>query len=184
MTDLEMIETINIPLESDQLRLIPLAANHGQLLFSALQDPLIYTWISSAPPASVVELEEGWSELADRLLTGHDISYFNWAIQKKSDGAWVGTMDATINADNIAINIGYLFFPPFWGQGYATETVRVLAEHLADRGIIEQRAFVTFGNIASSKVLERAGFVETRIIKDNDTVGGVLVDDIEYIRRG
>jgi hypothetical protein len=41
MTNLEMIEAINISLESDRLRLIPLAANHGQLLFPALQNPMI-----------------------------------------------------------------------------------------------------------------------------------------------
>lgn len=179
----ETINALNITLNSDRLRLIPLQANHAPLLFDALQDPAIYTWISSTPPASVVELDKWWSELASRLTTTHDILYLNWAVQRKCDGAWIGKMDADINYDNIAINNGYIFFPPFWGQGYASEAACSLAEHLAQSGIVEQRAFVTFGNIASTKVLERAGFTRNRIIKDNDTVRGTLVDDIEYIRR-
>jgi [ribosomal protein S5]-alanine N-acetyltransferase len=183
MINREIIDALNITLDSDRLRLIPLVADHAQLLFTAMQDPAIYTWISSTPPTSVVELEEWWSELAARLLTNHDVLYLNWAVQRKDDGVWIGKMDVDIDDDNIAINTGYIFFPPFWGQGYASEAARLLAKHLAQAGIIEQRAFVTFGNIASTKVLERAGFVRTRIIKDNDTVHGVLVDDIEYIRR-
>jgi [ribosomal protein S5]-alanine N-acetyltransferase len=179
MTNSEMLDALNIILDSDRLCLIPVKANHAQLLFDAMQDPLIYTWISSTSPVSIAELEEWWSE----NFNTQEISYLNWVVQRKSDGAWMGKMDAAINFENIAINIGYIFFPPFWGQRYATEAVCLLAEHLAEAGIIEQRAFVTFGNIASTKVLERAGFVKTRIIKDNDTLRGVLVDDIEYIRQ-
>jgi [ribosomal protein S5]-alanine N-acetyltransferase len=178
------ISTLNTTLDSDRLYLVPLTAGHAQAMFSAMQDPLTYQWISSVPPASIPELEELWSELADRLLTPHDVNYLNWAVQRKDDRQWIGTIDAAINDENIATNIGYVFFPPFWGQGYATEAVCLLSEHLAQAGILEQRAFVTFGNVASTKILEYAGFIKTRIIKDNDTVRDVLVDDIEYIRRG
>jgi [ribosomal protein S5]-alanine N-acetyltransferase len=184
MTNRALIDALNITLESDRLCLIPIEAYHAQLLFSAMQDPSIYTWISSTPPTSVVKLEEWWSELENRLLTTQDVLYLNWAVQRKFDGMWVGKMDVDINSDNIAINIGYLFFPPFWGQGYATESVRLLSDHLSHAGIVEQRALVTFGNTASTKVLESAGFLKTRIIKENDILRGVLVDDIEYIRRG
>jgi [ribosomal protein S5]-alanine N-acetyltransferase len=179
MIDSEIIDALNIILDSDRLCLIPVKAGHAQLLFEAMQDPLIYTWISSAPPVSIAELEEWWSE----NFNTNEISYLNWVVQRKSDGAWVGKMDAAINSDNIAINIGYLFFPPFWGRKYATEAVCLLTEHFAQAGIMEQRAFVTFGNIASTRVLECAKFVKTRIIKDNDTLRGVLVDDIEYIHK-
>jgi [ribosomal protein S5]-alanine N-acetyltransferase len=184
MINHKIIDALNITLDLDRLRLIPLEGYHAQLLFAAMQDPSIYNWISSMPPTSVAEIEEEWSWLANRLLDPHDVLYLNWAVQRKCDDMWVGTMDVAIDVDNIATNIGYVFFPPYWGQGYATEAVQLLAAHLAQVGIVEQRAFVTFGNIASTKVLERAGFTKTRIIKDNDTVRGVLVDDIEYIRRG
>jgi [ribosomal protein S5]-alanine N-acetyltransferase len=184
MINRALIDALNVTLDLDRLCLIPLEGYHAQLLFPALQDSSIYTWISSKPPTNVLELEEEWSWLANRLLDPHDIVYLNWAVQRKCDRVWMGTIDVAIDVDNIATNIGYLFSPPFWGQGYATEAVRLLADRLAQVGIIEQRAFVTFGNVASTKVLERAGFTKTRIIKDNDTVGGVLVDDIEYIRRG
>jgi [ribosomal protein S5]-alanine N-acetyltransferase len=176
------INALNITLNSDRLRLIPREGEHAPLLFAALQDPAIYQWISDAPPINVVELEKLWSRLANELLY-LDILYLNWAVQCSDDREWIGTIDVAIDAENIATNIGYIFAPPYWGQGYATEAVYLLAEHLARSGIVEQRAFVTFGNIASTKVLERAGFTKTRIIKDNDTVRGTLVDDIEYIRR-
>ncbi len=92
-------------------------------------------------------------------------------------------LDAEINGDDVATNIGYLFFLPFWNQGYATEAVRAVASHLELLGIAEQRAFVTLGNDASERVLVKAGFVRTRVIADNDTIRGEKYDDVEYVRK-
>ena len=39
------------------------------------------------------------------------------------------------------------------------------------------------GNAASCRVLERAGSVRERVIAGNDTLRGVPVDDVEYVRR-
>jgi len=48
-----------------------------------------------------------------------------------------------INAENIATNVGYLFFPNFWAMGYASEAVSALTTHLVKKGVVELKAFVT-----------------------------------------
>jgi RimJ/RimL family protein N-acetyltransferase len=173
---------LNAAIESERLALEPLRGSHARQLFEALSEPLLYQWNSGRPPQSVEALEERWDRFAaapfapvGRLL--------NWAARRVSDGSYVGKLDVVIGEENVATNVGYLFFVPFWKQGYATEAVLAVALHLERCGIVEQRALVTVGNDASARVLVKAGFARTRIIPENDTIRGQKHDDIEYLRR-
>ncbi len=174
---------INTILETPRLRIEPLAKRHAAQLFESMQDPAIYQWISMAPPADLELLEERWARVAARVLEAQDEFSFGWAVRRVEDDAWIGKLDAEVLRHGIATNVGYFFFPPYWGQGYASEAVAALSAHLARHGVIEQRATVTLGNDASARVLEHAGFVRSRVLPANDTIRGVVVDDVEFMRR-
>lgn len=174
---------INVAIASARLRLEPLAERHAAPLFDGLRDPAIYEWISLQPSPDLAHLQAHCARVARFPLVGVDVLDFGWAVQRVADGAWIGKMDAEVTARGVATNVGYLFVPAYWGQGYASEAVAALGEHLRRHGVVEQHATVTVGNEASCRVLERAGFVRERVIAGNDTLRGVLVDDIEYVRR-
>jgi RimJ/RimL family protein N-acetyltransferase len=173
------LAALDVALETARLRLEPLRPSHADVLFAPLLDERAYRWISVARSPSVEALRARWG----RLRRDGDVLDLGWAVRRTSDGAWIGKMDAEVRRDGVAPNVGYLFFPPYWGQGYATEAVRALAAHLARQGVVEQRATVVAGNEASCRVLEHSGFVRERVLVGNDTIGGVLVDDLEYVRR-
>src|SRR5947209_8423672 len=106
---------------SERLIFEPLSADHAKLLFSSMQDPVHYNWISSTPPVSITALEKKWAQAAVRSYAKGENILLNWAVRRRLDGVWIGKLDADINCNNTATNIGYLFFSQFWGQGYATE---------------------------------------------------------------
>lgn len=81
----------------------------------------------------------------------------------------------------LAPNLGYYFFSPFWGQGYASEAVSAVLAHLAGCGMQRCAATVTVGNQASARVLLKAGFHFHRILPGNDVIRGEAVDDEEYV---
>ena len=174
---------INVALVTARLRLEPLDSHHAAPLFDGMRDPAIYEWISLQPSNDLPHLEARWARVARQPLVGVDVLDFGWAVQRIADGTWIGKMDAEVTAFGVATNVGYAFVPAYWRQGYATEAVTALSEHLRRHGVVEQRATVTVGNDASCRVLERAGFVRERVLHANDTLRGVLVDDIEYVRR-
>jgi ribosomal-protein-alanine N-acetyltransferase len=174
-------DALRAPVATARLVLEPLRPDHAEALFDGLQDPRIYEWIALAPPRGVERLRERMTN-ALRERGGDEIS-LAWAAIRSADGACLGKLDAEVLARGVATNVGYMFFPPHWGQGYASEAVRALADHLACAGVREQHATVTVGNDASCRVLERAGFARRRIIVGNDTIRGRVVDDIEYVRR-
>lgn len=166
-----------------RLLLEPLLGAHGGSLFAAMQDQRLYRWISAQPPSSRELLEQRYDAASRQVCTSEGEIHLNWAVRRVSDGVYVGKFDAGIDRANVATNIGYVLFVPFWNQGYATEAVRGVASHLELLGVVEQRAFVTLGNDASARVLVKAGFARTRVIPGNDTIRGEKFDDVEYVRR-
>jgi RimJ/RimL family protein N-acetyltransferase len=170
-----------VRLTTERLALVPLTREHAEPLWAPMQDPATYEWISLTPPPSVDWLRDRWIRQEAYRSPDETEAWLAWAVQRTSDGRWVGKADATVARD-VATNVGYFFFPPFWGQGYATEAVRAIVEHLDRQGVVEMRATVTVGNDRSGRVLERAGFVRGRILPENDVIRGVPHDDIEYVR--
>lgn len=60
------------------------------------------------------------------------------------------------------ISVGYRFLERWWGQGIATETVRLMVEYLYGQTNIELiTASTMVENAASARVLEKSGFIRT-----------------------
>jgi RimJ/RimL family protein N-acetyltransferase len=168
---------------SERLVIEPLREAHAELLFEAMTEPRLYRWISALPPASLAQLRQRWAGADSRAPNEEGELDLNWAVRLSSDGSYIGKLDASVAKNNVATNVGYIIFFPFWSHGYATEAVRALASHLERQGIVEQRALVTLGNDASMRVLTKAGFVRTRVIPDSDTIRGEKYADVEFVRK-
>jgi ribosomal-protein-alanine N-acetyltransferase len=176
-----LAEILNSSLVSHRLCLEPISGQHAEFLFPLMQNVEIYKWISSLPPKSIEHLQTWWQARESRLSPDGKEAWLNWAVKRKIDGAYVGILDAEINRESIASNIGYIFFPEYWGHGLATEAVTTVVQHFSENNILKIFATVTAGNKASCRVLEKSEFVRTRVIPDNDTIRGAKYDDVEYV---
>ncbi len=174
--------SLNKPIETPRLHIQPLMSTHADAAFTPLQDERIYQWISMNKPRSVESLRADWKRNEGRISPDGQEAWLAWFVTSKVDGRPIGCLDACIDAHHIATNVGYYFFADAWGQGYASEAVKALADELIAQGVHKLVATVTTGNAASVRVLQKAGFHFTRIIPDNDTLNGVLVDDEEFVR--
>ncbi len=178
---IEAAQALCVPLETPRLQIVPLNATHADAAFALMQDDALYEWISMDKPTHVETLRAHWKRRERRLSGDASEMWPSWVAISRQDGALVGEVDASIDGALECVNFGYFFFPPYWGRGFATEAVNAAVAHLALHGITRLVATVTVGNIASARVLQKAGFSFTRVIADNDTLRGQLVDDEEYV---
>lgn len=74
-----------------------------------------------------------------------------------------------VGIDGEKIEVGYMLDPEYYNQGYGTEMLKGVITYLFDRGFEEVLAGAFEDNIASRRVMEKAGMVQTDI-----------VDEIEY----
>lgn len=89
---------------------------------------------------------EGWIE-GNRPL---------WAIERRAGQELIGQIGAHIEGNRALL--GYVLARPFWGRGYMVEAVRgVIAAALADPLIWRAWAVCDVDNLASARVMEKAG---------------------------
>lgn len=101
---------------------------------------------------------------AERLGSGEDQHPFTlYAIRERSDGAAIGGIGFFGEPDEEgAVELGYGLVPSARGRGFATEALRGAVVIARAAGAARIRADTDLDNGASRRVLEKAGFVETR----------------------
>lgn len=81
-----------------------------------------------------------------------------------------------LDADRCIVEIGYWVLPHARRRGHATRIARLLAEHAFTLGVLRVAAYVNVGNVASERVLERAGFHREGIVRSLPVPSGRRVD--------
>jgi RimJ/RimL family protein N-acetyltransferase len=80
-------------------------------------------------------------------------------------------------------HIGYWLGRNFWGRGIATAACRAMADHaLANFGLARLETTVYAPNVASARVLEKAGFVREGTLRDAIVKGDALFDAYLYAK--
>lgn len=89
------------------------------------------------------------------------------------DGALIGKLGAWKLPE-----VGFLVDPAHWGRGYAIEAMTAFVDRRRSLGSSELTADVDPRNLASLRLLERAGFVETHRASGTWQVGDELCDSV------
>ncbi len=61
---------------------------------------------------------------------------------------------------------GYVIGRPWWGQGFATEATRAMADLAGEHHVDRLLAYCHPEHLASQRVLEKAGFVRDEVLSD------------------
>jgi len=121
-----------------------------------------------------------WLEYFNNLAVGS--SWCLFAIELKSDNNLIGTIDFNENdCEARAAEIGYQLGKAWWGNGYATEALRAVIDYCFENvGLNRLWADHNSLNVASGKVLLKAGMVHEGTFRQCYVRKGKLVDKLSY----
>lgn len=81
-----------------------------------------------------------------------------WAIRRNEDAAFLGYVSLDTHHDGEDLEISYALLPRYWGQGHATEALRLALTQAFDQlKLLSVIAETQTKNLKSIKLLERVG---------------------------
>ncbi len=143
-------------------------------LHAILSDPAAMRYWSTLPHAELAQSEAWVAATIAAIATGACDDFF-----VERDGALIGKAGLW-NGDEI----GFLFSPAVWGQGYAREALGAVIRHAFTTGGRTQiRADVDPRNERCLRLLTRLGFRETGRAERTFCIGGQWSDSVYLVLR-
>ncbi|MBP5975308.1 GNAT family N-acetyltransferase [Brasilonema sp. CT11] len=184
-------------LETSQLLLEPLMVSHAAHIYRQLQDERLYQFIPQEPPISLQVLQARYRALSSRLSPDGQEAWLNWAIRLRQFETYIGTLQATVYANQIAAIrvceappsglassqglIAYMIFPQFWQQGYAKEGCLQLLNHLFNDYQVKIVAVqIDTRNVASIELIKSLGFKYVSTKENADFFKGSVSHEYRY----
>jgi ribosomal-protein-alanine N-acetyltransferase len=150
-------------LETERLRLQPLATADARLLFPLMDDPEVMAyWDLPAmdDPDLVAAIVE--AQVA-ATASGQAI---HWAIRALADEAFLGCCSlSAIDGWHKRGEIGFVLGRAAWGQGYAQEAMQAVVAHAGGAGIRRLAARTHLGNRRSEILLGKLGFKQEGLLR-------------------
>jgi RimJ/RimL family protein N-acetyltransferase len=95
----------------------------------------------------------------------------------------VGSVGFVLRTDveRVSAEIGYWLAEPFWGRGIATEALVALTQYaIVAHGLTRIYALPFAWNLASCRVLEKAGYVLEARLRRSAIKDGAITDQMQY----
>ena len=143
-------------LETDRLRLRKVKLSDAEAIFREYaQDPEVTKYVSWRAHSDIEETRE----YVRMCLLAWDVGKaFHWVIERNDNKQAIGMMIA--RAGDEKWELGYVLARRYWGRGYMTEAVKgLIAWALKQRHIYRIWAVCDIDNVASARVMEKAGMV-------------------------
>ena len=175
--DMEQLRTKN--LKEDKLQLRPYVMPDTDIIYENLGcDPEMMHYTGWNPYLSLEATRKCVAEVIQKYEIGE--KEYSWLITY--DGEQIGTIGAyDYDAEQNCIEIGYSIFREYWGKGFASHALKLVKDYLMkEEGIHTLRAWSADANIASKRVLEKAGFVQTEVKEAALNVNGKKYDQVIY----
>lgn len=107
-------------------------------------------------------------EILNEWIKEYDNGSYNWVVELKDTYEIIGNVSVIeTNKKHNNCEIGYVFGSKFWGNGYASESLKVVLEFLlneCDFHLIEAKHHAS--NPASGRVMEKAGMKKDGILRE------------------
>jgi len=148
--------------ETERLVLRPPTLADAEAIFQTYaQDPQVTRYLIWKPHRAISETLEFLSHC---VLAWQKKSGFPYVIALKGCDSAIGMIE--IRLDSFKADIGYALGRSYWGKGYMTEAVRALVDWtLSQAGIYRVWAVCDVDNLASARVLEKAGMQREGVLR-------------------
>ena len=167
-----------LPLKTQRLSLRRHVPEDAGLLYQNFgTDAAMYRYSGWNPYATPEQARETVQRFIDSYADPH---FYGWAIER--EGRMIGTIGAyDFDPEKNQIEVGFSIERASWGKGYAAEALRAVLEYLTGQeGIAHVTAWCASDNVASKRILEKAGMRLSIIDADGLEVDGQRYDKLVY----
>ena len=169
--DLSRVFASHPRLETERLILRATSPDDAEAIFDYASDPIATEFMIFQRHQSIqesidfIKYNAACFEKRERLA---------FAISLKESDELIGTCDYHhIAPEDHRAEIGYILRRKFWGQGYATEVTQGLIRFGFDvMGLHRLEAICNVRNVASARVLEKAGMQREATFRDREIRNG------------
>jgi RimJ/RimL family protein N-acetyltransferase len=168
-----------VRLQTQRLVVRRFRADDAAAFASYRSDPEIARYQSWDTPLS----DEAAAALVDTFAAAdpHLPGWCQYAIELRSHHTLIGDVGVNLHDNLMQAELGFSLATAHQGNGYATEALRAVLEHLfVDRGLHRVSAECDARNLRSARLLERLGFRQEGLRRANTWIKGEWTDDLLF----